>query len=269
MNKNSWTTLFCNKLMLPIAGRLKFVCEYLKFKILHPSVPIIKPSLVGSYYSQDGQDLYLSNLLLHIIEKNFDDLWIVDVGCNHPSKFSNSLFFEKFFYIKVLAIDAIQEFENIWRIERPNAKFVVSAVGETSGTIKLNIPLDNENNNMFSFVDSAYNKRPDLLFEKRTISLATLESLMLDREIRHVLFISIDIEGFELNALKGINFALCKIYCIILENNSNSLLGAEDIREYLKQKGFFFATRIGTLDDVYLNNNYFANSNSIRRPHRL
>ena len=253
--------MFYLKYLLKLLRKLIYIQELVFFKFKHPNIPIIQPNRIGSYYSQDGQDLLLSSLLFDIIKQEKKNLWIVDIGCNHPLKYSNSFFFEKYFSIRVLAIDAIQEFESIFSVMRPKAKFVASAVGKDSGVVELNIPSDPVfADNMFSFVEGGFNKKPKMIFKKRTVKLTKLADLITTEgggHIKEILFISIDIEGSELSALKGINFEDVKIYCIICENNSTSLFGSEDIREFLKQKGFQFCFSIGNLDDVFINTLFF------------
>lgn len=249
--------MFITEPIIRILNKFVYKCKLVSFKFKYPNVPIFLPIQIGTFYSQKGQDLYLSALLFDIIKNDHENLWVIDVGCNHPSKYSNSLFFEKYFKIRVMAIDAIQEFERIWSAQRPQAKFIATAVGANSGIVKLNIPSDPDADNMFSFVESGSNKKPEMLFQKRTVSLTRLADLIKKFDIKEILFISIDIEGFELEALKGIDFEVVKIYCIIFENNSHSLFGSEEIREFLEQKGFQFCFRIDSYDDVFVNSLFF------------
>lgn len=113
--------------------------DFLKFRVKYPKVSIIKPKSIGTYYSQEGQDLYLSSLLFDDLESDAGK-YIVDIGCNHPERFSNSYFFEKFFNFRTIAIDPIEEYSNLWTALRPDAIFIATALGKTSGTVTLNIP---------------------------------------------------------------------------------------------------------------------------------
>ena len=105
---------------------------------------------------------------------------------------------------------------------------------------------------MFSFVENGFNKRPDIYFEKRTVPTNTLKDIFEANGISEVLLMSVDVEGFELDVVKGIDFNAVLIRCIIIENNSKSLYGSDDIREYLIKRNFNYHARIGHLDDVFV-----------------
>jgi FkbM family methyltransferase len=224
-----------------------------KFKMKYPGTRWIRPRKTGTFYSQDGQDLYLASLLFGPITKNTSELhWVVDVGCNHPVHFSNSLFFEKYLKCKILAIDPIQEFGALWSKKRPNAIFCPCAIGEVSGSTILNVPLGSGGDNMFSYVESGVNKRPDIDFEERAVPIVKLSDLLSKFGIKEILLLSIDVEGFELSALKGIDFDAVLIRCIVIENNSTSWYGSDDIRVFLLEHNYEFHARIGHLDDIYI-----------------
>ena len=225
--------------------------SYLGFKIRHPKVRLINPSKIGTFYSQDGQDLYLASLLFNAINEN-EKLWVLDIGCNHPKHFSNSLFFEKYFGCQVLAIDPLDEFRALWNTVRPKATFLTSAVGSSNDPITLHVPYGSDGDNMFSYVFGGTNKAKDMVFEERKVPCDKLESILLSQQIDDVLLMSIDTEGFEFEVLKSINFEKVIIRCICLENNSTNLYGSDDIRDFLKLKGYIFYSRIGHLDDVFV-----------------
>lgn len=228
--------------------------EFVKFRISHPNVPIIRPLTIGNYFSQDGQDLYLSALLFNEF-KNFDGGYVVDIGCNDPERFSNSYFFEKFFKCNVLAIDPIEEYAAKWEKIRPSAKFIPTALGSFAGVVTLNIPNQSAVfDDMFSSVTGKNPKIGNLKCSQRQVPCVTLESIFDFNKISEVNLISIDVEGAELDVLKGINFERVYIKCFVIENNTKSLFGSDDIRLFLKSKGYLFHSRIGYLDDVFIHN---------------
>ena len=198
----------------------------------------------------------MSSLLFGPISRNLnnDKLWIIDVGCNHPINYNNSYFFEKYFGCSILAIDPISEFSEIWANKRPDSIFYNTAVGENTGFINLNLPISPSSDNMFSFVDSAFGKHGENGFIERKVSLSKLSDIFNENSIKEILFLSIDVEGFEFNTIKGINFDKVLIRCILVENNSKSLYGSDDIRSYLKGKNYTFYARIGHLDDIFIHN---------------
>ena len=226
------------------------------FKLKYSSTKWLRPVKIGTFFSQAGQDFYLSSLLFGPISRNLnnDKLWIIDVGCNHPINYNNSYFFEKYLGCSVLAIDPISEFSQIWAKKRPDSIFYTTAVGESTGFINLNLPVSPTGDNMFSFVDSAIGKHGLNGFIERKVSLNKLSDILDENSIKEILLLSIDVEGFEFNTIKGINFDKFLIRCILVENNSESLYGSDNIRSYLKGKNYTFYARIGHLDDIFIHN---------------
>lgn len=177
----------------------------------------------------------------------------LDVGCNHPIKHNNSLFFERYMGFRVLGIDALPTYCQSWLLERPTAELVISAVGNEKGVIEFE---ETENNgheeDMFSSISGVSNKARMMRHHTRTIPITTLTEILAKRELHSIGIMSIDIEGYELQALKGLDLEMINIQIIILENNSKNVLGCDDIRTYLIEKGFSYVARIWGMDDVFL-----------------
>jgi FkbM family methyltransferase len=240
-----------SNIITKIFNRLVRYVSFLKFKIKHPSVRVVKPLYIGTFYSQDGQDIYLSSLLFNFLNNNLYP-WVVDVGCNHPSHYSNTLFFEKWLGCRTLAIDPLEEFGDMWASQRPAAKFISTAVGSNLDSVTLSIPKGEMSDNMFSTVTGGVNKSGKLDYQERTVQCLPLSRILSEQGITEVLLISIDVEGVELDVLKSINFEKVMIRCFVIENNSNDLYGSNDIRKYLIERGYVFYARIGFLDDVFV-----------------
>ena len=234
-----------------IINRFVRCASFCRFKFKYPRIKIINPLKIGTFYSQEGQDFFLSSLLFNYLNQNANS-WVVDVGCNHPSLFSNSLVFEKWFGCRVLAIDPLEEFGSMWASERPSAIFVTAAIGGTSDTIELSVPQGELADNMFSSVAGGVNKAKNLACSVRTVPCLKLADILSSHNINEVLLMSIDVEGVELGVLKTIDFEKVMVRCIVLENNSTNLYGSNEVRDYLIQNGYLFIARIGFLDDIFV-----------------
>lgn len=231
------------------------------FKIKYPSVKWIRPIKLGTYFSQKGQDLFLSTLLFGIIERNPDEeFWIVDVGCNDPIYFNNTLFFEKYFGCRVLAIDPIEEFGVKWKAIRPNSLFYCTALGDSKGTVFLNLDESTEKGSMFSYISTDQEVDNISGLKQREVKIDKLSSIFNGLDIKKILFVSIDVEGFEMNVIRGINFNEVNILCFLIENNTTSLYGADSIRKYLINQNYIFYARIGHLDDVFIHKSLIAST---------
>ena len=69
---------------------------------------------------------------------------------------------------------------------------------------------------------------------------------------------SIDVEGHELNVLKGIDFNKVKINILTIENNppENPIFGDENIRRVMFENNYILWGRIIGLDDIYVHKDF-------------
>ena len=247
VNSAKIISTFCRK----VRSKVFYNIAVLIFKIKWHRVLLLNMNQSTTYFSQDGQDHFLSSLLFNAIEQN-QTSWVVDVGCNHPIYYSNSYFFEKYLGCKVLAIDAQSSFQDDWSTLRPNSIFVSAAVGQINGSIDLYVNGSDVLDNMFSFVQGGTPKSMESNnIVKTRVPLFRLSTILDQNKISEILLLSIDIEGFEYDALMGIDFAKVFIACICVENNS-IFMGESKIREFLIAHGYTFYARIGNLDDIFV-----------------
>ena len=80
------------------------------------------------------------------------------------------------------------------------------------------------------------------------VSVKRLDSVIPEGQY-NILFI--DVEGFEMNVLNGIDFEKFSFDIIFIENNSR-LRPLSNTRQYLNINGYSFYARIHGLDDVYV-----------------
>ena len=206
----------------------------------------------GTFYSQDGQDLILSAIILPYIDKAMIEKVFVDVGANHPSRYSNSYFFEKYFNFKTIAIDPQYKYKKMWNEKRKGAEFINAAVGDSEGYVDLQIP---KTYDMFSSIAGTYNKiNENEVYETIKVRLTTLAKIFSEKKIKKIGVLSIDVEGYEQKVIDGIDFNECNISVIIVENNYDGYFGSDILRELIVSKGYTFSYRIGWLDDIYIKN---------------
>ena len=82
-----------------------------------------------------------------------------------------------------------------------------------------------------------------------------LSDVLSENSITEVDFVSLDVEGYELPVLQGIDFDKVTIKCFIIENEDNDEMIFK-IRKYLVDRGYFLLARL-TRDDVFVHKNYF------------
>lgn len=234
-------------------GKLRKISGFINFRYRYPKTRYIKIKSLGTYFSQEGQDSFLASLLFPCIHNTGELRYVLDIGCNHPEKFSNSLFFEKYFGCKTIAIDPLAKYIAAWAECRPNAIFENVAVGDEEGNVMLSVFSGDENvDDMFSCIGSPSDKTLGSSFEEHQVKMTTVQCLLDKHHLTDILFCSIDVEGFELQVLKGIDFSKTTILCFCIENNTAKHYGSDEIRDFLLSEGYVFFARIGHLDDIFI-----------------
>ena len=202
------------------------------------------------FYSQYGQDV-----LLNQIFKEKESRFFVEVGCLDGKRFSNTLTFEKKGW-KGLCVEAHRDYIDLLIKNRPNSIICHCAAGDY-----------NENNVIFyankrgSFSTLDPNKEELFKmkggkyftgFEKQLIKKRRLDYLFKKFKINQIDILSIDIEGSEIQALRGIDFKIYKPRVIVLETNRDKNY-EKRISKFLLPFGYKKSISIGA-DVFYLAN---------------
>lgn len=194
---------------------------------------------MNKYYSQQGQDHWLERE--DSISTNSG--YFVDVGASHRKNgyMSNTLFFEKHYKWKGILIEPNEKISK--PLESREAILVQCAVSNKQGFIK------------FKKGDTGVSSKVSDSGE--SIRCQTITSILEANKAPHVIdFLSIDIEGHELQALEGINFNRYKFKNAVIEENSNAKL----IIEILSKNGYIFVENY--MGDLYFTLNKPANKPS-------
>ena len=236
--------------------------KYLLFRIKYPNIQYYKTgkkSTLLNVFSQEGQDLYLFSLLSKYILNNTNiNFGFLDIGANHPFINSNSALFELFPNMKIYAFEPQEKYLELWKNERPKSVFMNKVVGEKNSSIKLFIP-KNESD-AYAFIDGGHSKIQDELVEK-CVEMITLDHFMDSKKSTKFICASIDVEGYELEVLKGINLNKNRIGVLLLENNCKNIFGDDNIRKFIINNDYRYIARIGYYDDVFVSEDFFKNLN--------
>jgi hypothetical protein len=91
-------------------------------------------------------------------------------------------------------------------------------------------------------VSNTNNSNNYSVIEKRDIKVSTLDEIFLNEKISHPILIKMDVQGYELEVLKGANDLLKKIDYLLLEVSENEMYQNQPtekiIVEYLKNFNF-------------------------------
>jgi FkbM family methyltransferase len=205
-------------------------------------------------YSQFKQDYYVFNNVSNGKKEGV----FVDVGGNDPIKCNNTYLLEKRGWTG-LAIEPQDHLRDMWSGTR-TTKCLDYVIGPESKDIIFVEGKDNEHG--LSGI-KGYNKVSDKNKIEKTKKQKRLDEILLENNIKYVDYLSIDVEGYELNVLKSIDFSKINIKVIGLENDLGfnkipfigkklgSELGNKEIRKFLKAKGYKHLARI-MCDDFFI-----------------
>lgn len=206
-------------------------------------------------FSQAGQELIAKYFLQKFFGYDFmsgsvPGLRIVDIGANHPIRLNNTYLFEKLFGAEVYSFEPNIMLEPAWKELRPQSKICFNGIASKPDTLELHIPeairtdLDYPTHMLASFVPD----RTKMNIRKQTVALNTLSHFI---DPGHYSLLFIDVDGFEAEVLKGIDFSQFSFDVVFLENND--VKGGSDAhRKFMKERGYRFIARISRLDDVYI-----------------
>lgn len=207
-------------------------------------------------YAQTGEDLQLAYLLGSVRGKTY-----IDIGCLWPKEHSNSFFF----YERGgsgLCVDANPTLEDDFLKTRPRDVFVNSALGEQSGSLTYHV-FRNPVFNTFS-ADIAAKRQAQAeaeegqvsgraLIETVDIPVTTLDEVvqtampgLLEQE--RIDFLSIDVEGFELEVLRGFSFHPRPQVILaeeLLRRDQTTSFEALPLASHLFERGYALAGYLG------------------------
>lgn len=175
----------------------------------------------------------------------------LDVGCWHPITASNTYYLEHHLGWSGVAVDALPELAPKWKRNRPASQFFNFYV---SDHIEESAPFFRA-----QFSDISSGKKPEtgpggkpVKSEELKVPTITLTALLDRAKVSHVDFVSMDIEGAEIQALAGFDIERFKPALLAVEakvENRAKLL------EYFKARGY---ERIMKYEPYDKTNWYFA-----------
>lgn len=163
-------------------------------------------------YSQLGEDMIISRL----VDKPTG--YFVDVGCYHPSLYSNTFYFYNRGW-RGLNIDISEKKIGLFRKERPADTSIVCAVSDTCGTATAYMFQQG------SAIDTLdrdaaehQSKRMNTPFETIKVPVKTLSQILDEQKAPDEIdFIDIDVEGHEEQVLRGLDLSRHRPRAFILE----------------------------------------------------
>ena len=193
------------------------------------------------YYSQNGEDF-----LLHKIFRGEKNGFFVEVGCIDGKRFSNTLSFEEIGW-KGLCIEAHSGYIELLKKNRPNSIVCHCAVGEKD---EESVTFFANSRGSLSTLDpsqeSSFREQYGKYFtgfEEQQVPKRRLDTIFENNNITGIDILSLDIEGYEIEALKGLD--LDKYRPLVLVVEADSPEHEQQLDNLLYPKGYLKSVTVG------------------------
>lgn len=130
-------------------------------------------------------------------------------------------------------------------------------------TLPLQLIVQNESGweDMLSYVKETSNIKYDYKTEDIKVKTRALKNVFKEENITEIDYMSIDVEGHELQVIKGIDFTEVKVKVLTIENNfggssDESNYGDDEIRNIMFDNDYILWGRIVGLDDIYVKSDF-------------
>ena len=233
----------------------------MKYLKNYPSFLLRKFKTKKISFSQTGLDLLLSNIF-----KGLQKGFYVDIGCNHPVYNNNTFLFYKRGW-RGLNIDLDKSSIDLFNIYRKGDLNIHAALSSSNNTQKVyefhkKSPL----NTLVKKVANYQKAEVKNIYEINTI---TLNEIINDKGLQNnkINFLTIDVEGHEVEVLKGLNIDIYRPDVIVVEYldlnldkleiknlNINNVLNSE-IYQYMVSKNYSLINWLHS-DLIFVNNEF-------------
>jgi FkbM family methyltransferase len=157
----------------------------------------------------------------------------VDVGANHPKRFSKTWYLEKRLGWSGLAVEPLQQFAAEYATERPRTRFRSFFVSNTSDqAARLYVISDNT---LVASGDASFTGAFGKVDRVDTVPTITLNDLLPRENIVRIDFLNMDIELHEPKALEGFDIRRFRPTLVCIEG---LLPVRQQILEYFARNGY-------------------------------
>jgi len=170
---------------------------------------------MNKYYGQHGEDFLLDKIF-----KGKKNGFYVEIGCLDGIEFSNTYYFENIGW-KGVCVEAHKDFIEQLKTNRKKAQIVHCAVGEKDVE---QVTFYANKIGSLSTLDKKEEERWEKNykefftgFEEQQVRMRTLTSIFDELNVPAIDFVSLDIEGYEIQALSGLDLNKYKPRVFVIE----------------------------------------------------
>jgi FkbM family methyltransferase len=193
---------------------------------------------MNNFFSQNGEDAALSA----IFRKSTGVC--VEVGAHDGVALSNTYHFERRGWRCIL----VEPNPAMCRAVRQNRNWLSTlfecAASDVAGSAELKAGIGDRD--LYSTLGPLGRNAPPDLFQTLAVATRTLDSILEEAGVRNPDFISIDVEGHELQVLRGFTLSRWRPRLVLVEDNSD--LTDSSVAEHFKRSGYFRFYRSGAND---------------------
>lgn len=209
----------------------------------------------GSYihFGQSGEEAILNRIFAG--KRNG---FYVDIGAFHPTQISNTFLLHNFFGWSGINIDASKQAIEAFKISRPDDINLNVAIGAKEGAQKLTVYSDPARNTFSNKNRERQKKKGDtVIVGTEMVSVKPLKKV-LDEYLprgKHIDVLDIDIEGYDLEALKTNDWNKYRPSVILIEDYAINTKGFKDsdVYKFMKTVDYrFFSHAFDT--SIYVDN---------------
>lgn len=206
------------------------------------------------YHSQSKQDFIVNKLL-----RNKKNGFFVDIGAHDGLNFSNTYFFEKELNWKGLCIEPVPNFFNKL-VKCRNSICLNICVANTENRysfVEVEGPASMLSGIIFSMQDEHFLRIKTAIdnfggsYKVYEIKARLISNILDEYKIKNIDYLSLDVEGLELEILKSIKFNEINISILTVENDKRSKF----IENFLRENGFISLCFTGP-DEIFVNKNH-------------
>lgn len=211
------------------------------------------------YYAGNKIDEFLSTYIF----KGYKNGYFMDVGANDGLTINNTLYFEKYYNWTGINVEPLDEPYNKLIINRVNCINLKLAIDNVDGEAEF--IYNTGYTEMISGLKKPYDTRH---FNRLTrelnqhggtstvkiIKTKTVKTILEENKIKHINYLSIDVEGGEKNVLESINFDDVFIDVISFEDNFSDT--TVNVIKFMKANNYILVGRFGDIIMIHKDSNF-------------